>query len=171
MTKAYFDIPSAMKLVRAAKRTLGTPTGGSSYSNEDSGIAGDWFFAKIMATGPSAEADYTDQRHWFQRVKITTTGGDDTNENVFEVIPDTDSAYLYATLENLSGIADSSHTIPEDTIVLVMTAYDSNDDAVPRFFTEWANASLPTGQYQYMVYQMTSNNQAGYDFVRLHPPI
>jgi hypothetical protein len=32
-----------------------------------------------------------------------------------------------------------------------------------------ASASLPTGEHQYMVYQMTSDNQAGFDFVRSHP--
>lgn len=31
--------------------------------------------------------------------------------------------------------------------------------------------SLPTGQYQYMNYQMVSQNQAGWDFSRAHPLI
>lgn len=30
-------------------------------------------------------------------------------------------------------------------------------------------ADIPEGEYQYMVLQMTSDNQVGYDFVRAHP--
>jgi hypothetical protein len=31
------------------------------------------------------------------------------------------------------------------------------------------NRAIPKGQYQYMVYQMTAQNVAGWDFVRAHP--
>ena len=32
-----------------------------------------------------------------------------------------------------------------------------------------SSTSLPIGQYQYMVYQMTASNAAGWDFTRAHP--
>jgi len=33
-----------------------------------------------------------------------------------------------------------------------------------------AASTLPQGQYQYQVYQVTSQNVSGWDFVRVHPP-
>jgi hypothetical protein len=32
-------------------------------------------------------------------------------------------------------------------------------------------ASLPVGQYQYQTYQMVAQNEAGWDFDSLHPPV
>lgn len=32
-----------------------------------------------------------------------------------------------------------------------------------------ADVKLPEGEHQYMVLQMVSDNQVGYDFVRAHP--
>lgn len=32
-----------------------------------------------------------------------------------------------------------------------------------------AAGSLPSGQYQYMSYVMVSQNQTGWDFIRMHP--
>jgi hypothetical protein len=34
-----------------------------------------------------------------------------------------------------------------------------------------ASAGLPTGEFQYMVYQMVAQDQGGWDFVRAHPPL
>lgn len=31
------------------------------------------------------------------------------------------------------------------------------------------NVKIPEGEYQFMVLQMVSDNQVGYDFVRAHP--
>jgi len=39
----------------------------------------------------------------------------------------------------------------------------------PLYVCAASTASLPTGQYQYMVYQMTASNVAGWDFARAHP--
>jgi hypothetical protein len=69
----------------------------------------------------------------------------------------------------LINSADAAVELATNTILQIRKC----EDPITRitFWVGGSSASLPTGQYQYMAYVMTSNNQAGFDFVRLHPPI
>lgn len=80
---------------------------------------------------------------------------------------DSDPAVTSGT--DYSAIEASQSTgLTGKRVQLIFWGYD--DAGAPRYvFAAAASASLPVGQYQYMVYQMTASNAAGWDFTRAHP--
>lgn len=84
---------------------------------------------------------------------------------------------LTATTDTQVDIANGSYTPVSGgsglgTILWVLGGVTT----ATRIGEQWAvirlgSASIPVGQYQYMVYQVVGNNQNGFDFVRAHPLI
>ena len=73
------------------------------------------------------------------------------------------------TVDYLINSQDVTVAFASTTIIQIRKC----EDPVTRmnFWAGGDSLEFPTGQYQYMAYVMTSNNQAGFDFIRLHPPI
>ena len=77
------------------------------------------------------------------------------------------------------GTTDTGYVVMPDgsqlangTIVCVkITPVTGGTNTTTRSYTVvgGSGGSLPTGQYQYMVYQMTTQNGAGFDYMRAHP--
>lgn len=65
------------------------------------------------------------------------------------------------------GIPDPTVALPEDVVVQAELVEDSDTGANVWFAN--AGAALPTGQYQYQVYQMVSQDTGGWGFIAAHP--
>ena len=59
------------------------------------------FIAKIKALGPNSEADYTDERHWFNRCYIANATGADTARLTLTEYANSHPNYIYKTGSNL----------------------------------------------------------------------
>lgn len=153
---AGLDPQTARDLLKWFRANAGRPPQPSNAPNGKL-ISGEMRTAKITGVAVVSGAA---QHSWEEvRWNITTKVWDDT--------PEGDSG---TTSENyMINLAAYGTSLENDTIVQIYKA----EDPITRktFWVGGASGSLPTGQYQYMVYQMTSNNQAGFDYVRLHPPV
>jgi hypothetical protein len=87
-------------------------------------------YAKVMTEGPSAEADYDDERYWIKRVIITNNDGDQTARTTWD--HPTNAAY-HMTATNLAEHETRSHAVPSDSIVYAWPLPDARvtEDATP----------------------------------------
>lgn len=132
------------------------------------------WFGKIVATGPlGTEDDYTDERYWVERVKISNTDASTT--------PLTFTAYVSpepydqtVTATNLAEVATDTHYTAINTIVEI---YEANDVAVPInrryyfscfmqdvFFAKiTSSASLATNRWKYAWTEQQMNGDSWED--------
>ena len=78
----------------------------------------EWFLAKIVNAGPSAEADYADARYWLRQQRISNTDGDDATNLTYENHPAADA--LYVTGTNLDELIATDHDLPVDGTIYVI---------------------------------------------------
>lgn len=97
-------------------------------------VGPDCRFFIVQDEGPSAEADYTDERYWVQLAEITNSDSDETSKLTFAVIPNTDDRYTYATATNLAEWVGETHNLADGAVVPVFTAYGPASIEVPRRF-------------------------------------
>lgn len=105
--------------------------------------------AKSDATGDLAETDITPA--WADADDLLVMYVPDLGQAVASIDDFTSSNLNQIVVE---GLVVGSDTATGRRIVMVASA---------------AGSSLPVGQYQYMVYQVTASNVAGWDFTRAHP--
>ncbi len=137
----------------ATRNTTGVPVIAAKLTSAVSGRIG-WYNAKSAqgkaksdATGDLAETDITPS--WATSEDLLVAYVPDLGQGSAS-IDDFDDL----TKAIVEGLLIGADTTTGKRIVLVAGA---------------SSTSLPTGQYQYMVYQMTASNAAGWDFTRAHP--
>jgi len=132
---------------------------------------------KIAIAGPDAEADYTDYRYWVQLTENNTIAANQliTDElNLLNVPADLPDGERIVTAYNLSDYAEASHSLTEDTAVMLMRlCIDMPQEAGLTRQWRWfivggTGGGLPVPQYQYMTMQAVSQNQLGADWTRAH---
>ena len=132
---------------------------------------------EIVTAGPAAEADYTDCRYWIKisENRITSVNKLDTDELDLQALPtEALAAKRIVTAYNLNEYADASHTLAENTRVMIMRLMIDSPQAAgltPQF--RWfvvggAGGGLPVPQYQYMTMQAVTQNALGADWTRSH---
>jgi hypothetical protein len=105
---------------RASQRDNPTPGTPDKFRSQESPR---YFYAQVMTTGPlGTEADYTDPRHWVQRVIVANNGGSATDAVTFT--PATDSYALTVTATNMPDLANGAHSLKAGAIVRVDWEYD-----------------------------------------------
>ena len=94
-----------------------------------------WFWALIVKTGPTGQADFTDEKYWWKAARPKPTSGTDplvVSQNLveFEVEPATlpdgqpNPRAMHRAGTNLNEVAAHSHGIPENTVVRIHWFYD-----------------------------------------------
>ncbi len=92
------------------------------------------FHGVIVDEGPSAEADYTDERYWWKRQYCSNTTGADTTQLEFTTFDSGEEAYVHATATNLAEFIGGSHRLLPDAPVLIFEVFDEQALPVKRYF-------------------------------------
>ncbi len=84
-----------------------------------------FFVAKIVDEGPSAEANYTDQRYWVKEQMIANGAGDPDTTDLIWVDNNRDDA-IWVTATNMAEVLSETHFILDDNSyrVLVWRTWD-----------------------------------------------
>ena len=94
---------------------------------------------------------------------VIANATDENGKSVTLALGTTDNGYV---------VMPDGSQLANGTIVCVkITPVTGGTNTTTRSYTVvgGSGGSLPTGQYQYMVYQMTTQNGAGFDYMRAHP--
>lgn len=72
---------------------------------------------------------------------------------------------------NWGDAGGSSHSLSAGQVMPAVKygSVDVSGVLLPAYHVGGVGGSLPEAEYQFMVWQMVSDNQAGWDFVRAHP--
>jgi hypothetical protein len=103
-TDTALDAPVLVRLANIGGRYVGS-------------LAPQEFYGLITDEGPSAEADYSDERYWVTVAKISSTSGADTTALAFSAVTGDRADTITAT--NLAEVESSSHEIAVGTPVRV----------------------------------------------------
>ncbi|HRR83305.1 MAG TPA: hypothetical protein P5118_24245, partial [Planctomycetota bacterium] len=93
----------------------------------------DVFPAVIVDEGPSAEADYTDERYWVKRTHVSTSDGDQDSQITLTTLAGDHVRYRHVTATNLAELATNTHHVAIGTFVWVVKVRDESDPPVERF--------------------------------------
>lgn len=89
-------------------------------------------FFIVKATGPAAEADYSDERYWLQLAELTNSDSDETSKLTFAVVASPDPRYRYVTGTNLVELAEETHNLASGAVVPTITVFASASPTIPR---------------------------------------
>lgn len=118
-----FDLESAKRIARITRQIERDPqaiaTGRGGVRDGDRKE----FLAITAATGPAAEADYTDGRVWFKTARVSNDTGDAaTAKTEITAFPTNHPLYIHGTATNISD--PTNHTIRANTVIRVYWDYD-----------------------------------------------
>src|SRR5882724_4868310 len=115
-----------------------------------------YFYAKVTTTGPlGSEANYTNERYWINRLKITNSDNTATSHLTITVEPTTTTSgttnpyHQVVTATNWAEYLNGSHALPTGTPVQVWWEYDNSSPNLVRYcFSSGGNGLIPVGLTQ-----------------------
>lgn len=90
------------------------------------------WFGLVTDAGPSAEADYTDERYWVKRAKIDLDELDNA-ETAITFAAKTGVFEETVTATNLTEVITGNHRLPVDTPVILFRFFDDGTKSIPRY--------------------------------------
>jgi hypothetical protein len=95
----------------------------------------EWMVGKVVYSGPSGEADYTDKRYWVRSVYCNASDGTKTTAATFATYATTSDGHRWVTATNIAEIAGNvqDHSIPENEIVFCVAVGDSSGSVLRRW--------------------------------------
>lgn len=142
-----------------------------------------WFWGTVNGTGPQGdESDYTTQQYWIKAQYLAPTGDASavpdlqSDTSAYGQRDDDDTKYVaVVTATNMAEQAEGTHHLQHGQVVLCWEEYETGEAAAGDEGSADAAAvnrwvfycpDIGRGLYQYMVLQVTAQNQRGWDFTR-----
>lgn len=92
----------------------------------------------VKSTGPSGQADYSNNGYWCRRCILDNSDSDTTTLLSFTEITDTEHPlYSYITAWNLSEQDSETHSVPVDSLIHVKSLRSSESPTITRYFFEF----------------------------------